>query len=421
MNNDQGQGTRLESLVRSCRMILKLARRPGGRRSDLLYYQMLAGYYDRLLKAKAEGKPVVAHTVFMPAEILYAMDIVPMHTEMTTWTMALMLGQQAGILAAGAELGLAPEICSAHRGLAGVFSLGALPRPDAIIWSNKVCDNTAKSGELLMELTGRPGFFLDHPFQRTPGEMAYLVGQLREMVEFLEQVSGRKMSWERLAEAVARMDRQMELYREISELRRAVPSPLHLQGFFSVLMMDYLYPGQPEATEYLEAVRSELAEMVRQGKGAVEQERFRLMTLFIPPMYRMGALERMMQGRGAVSVIEPFFSLWPEGKLDASAPLESIAVKSFMMPAMRMYGPLDERTVQDVSRAVKDYRVDGAIYYASAGCRQSCAVIKLFKDVLGRVDVPMLTLDCDVVDPTVVSEEETRDRLERFFELLEDR
>ena len=33
----------------------------------------------------------------------------------------------------------------------------------------------------------------------------------------------------------------------------------------------------------------------------------------------------------------------------------------------------------------------------------------------------MLTLDCDVVDPTITSEEEVRDKLERFFELLEDR
>jgi hypothetical protein len=45
----------------------------------------------------------------------------------------------------------------------------------------------------------------------------------------------------------------------------------------------------------------------------------------------------------------------------------------------------------------------------------------LFKDVLNELDVPMLTVDCDVVDPTITSQEEIRGKLEQFFELLEDR
>ena len=37
------------------------------------------------------------------------------------------------------------------------------------------------------------------------------------------------------------------------------------------------------------------------------------------------------------------------------------------------------------------------------------------------VDVPVLTVDCDIVDPTINSEEEIGEKLEQFFELLEDR
>jgi len=33
----------------------------------------------------------------------------------------------------------------------------------------------------------------------------------------------------------------------------------------------------------------------------------------------------------------------------------------------------------------------------------------------------VLTLDCDVVDQTATSEEEVKEKLEQFFELLEDR
>jgi len=61
------------------------------------------------------------------------------------------------------------------------------------------------------------------------------------------------------------------------------------------------------------------------------------------------------------------------------------------------------------------------VYYAHVGCRHTCATIKLFKDILNEIDVPVLTLDCDILDPTITSEEEMREKLERFYELLEDR
>jgi benzoyl-CoA reductase/2-hydroxyglutaryl-CoA dehydratase subunit BcrC/BadD/HgdB len=98
------------------------------------------------------------------------------------------------------------------------------------------------------------------------------------MINFLEEKSGRRMDWDRLAEIIARMDRQIELFREINELRKAVPTPFHFQGFLELLTTDYLFPGQPEAIDYLETLRDELVERVGEGKGVVANERFRLMT-----------------------------------------------------------------------------------------------------------------------------------------------
>ena len=194
---------KISGIIRASRLITRMNQaRPEAKKSEALYYQMLTNYYTRLLNAREEGNFVAAHTVFFPSEILYAMGIVPMHTEMTTWMMALFMAEQAELLAAGAELGLVSEICSPHRGLAGAFARGALPRPDAMLWSNLICDNTAKSGELLMELNDCPGFFLDHPFQDSEAEVKYLTEELRDMIDFLEEKSGRKMDGDKLAEAV---------------------------------------------------------------------------------------------------------------------------------------------------------------------------------------------------------------------------
>ena len=129
-----------------------------------------------------------------------------------------------------------------------------------------------------------------------------------------------------------------------------------------------------------------------------------------------------MQEYGAMSVVEPLFTRWAEGRLDPTKPLESVAKKLDLIPERRsMYGPLEERALKDIVDCAEQYKVDGAIYWAFMGCRHTCATVRLFKDILSEIDVPMLTVDCDIVDPTINSEEEVREKLEQFFELLEDR
>jgi benzoyl-CoA reductase/2-hydroxyglutaryl-CoA dehydratase subunit BcrC/BadD/HgdB len=413
----------IESLIRACRLVSRMNKnRPDAMKSEQLYYKMLETYFTNVLNARKNNGFVAAHTVFFPVEILYAMNIFPLHNEVTTWTSALLLGNQAEFLTGGAEAGLAAEICSPHRGLAGGYFRGLLPRPDVMLWSNLICDNTSKAGEYIMELTHCPGYFLDHPFGDSERERQYMVGELKDMIQFLEKTSGHKLDRDKLMQNVAEMDKQIKLQSEICELRKAVPSPFPSRRFLEFLTVDYMFASQPEETEYLTALRDELAEMVKQGKGAVNPERFRLMGFFIPPIYLIALFETLAQEYGAVSVAEPLFTYWKYSPLDPSRPLESIVKKSYMIPESRtMYGPLGQSTIQDIVDCAKNYKVDGAIYYAFIGCRHSCATIKLFKDVLNELDVPVLTLDCDIVDPTINSASEVRQKMEQFFELLEDR
>ncbi|MDD3512973.1 MAG: 2-hydroxyacyl-CoA dehydratase family protein, partial [Synergistaceae bacterium] len=265
---------KIDAIIRASRLILRMNEsQPSARKSDKLYYDMLVRYYTRIVDAPENGGFVAAHTVFFPIEILYALDIIPMHTETTSWMIAMFLGEYSDLTSAGPEQGLAQEICSPHRGLAGAFALGSIPRPDAMLWSNLVCDNTAKSGELLMEINKCPGFFIDHPFQQTEKEMAYLIEELGDMIRFLEHHSGRKMDYKRFSEVVANADKQIQLYREINELRKAVPSPFNPLGFLQLISVGYLFSGQPEATEYLQTLRDELDADVKMHKGAVAKER----------------------------------------------------------------------------------------------------------------------------------------------------
>jgi benzoyl-CoA reductase/2-hydroxyglutaryl-CoA dehydratase subunit BcrC/BadD/HgdB len=246
--------------------------------------------------------------------------------------------------------------------------------------------------------------------------------ELRSLIAFLEKTSSRKMDWDKLSQSVVEMDKQIKLQTEIAELRKARPSPMSSRRFLELLTIDYMFAGQPEATQYLTMLKAELAEKVSKGIGAVNPEKFRLMTLFIPPLHLLPFIDGLFAEFGAVSAVEPLFSFWKYDTLDPSKPLESVAKKSFMIPEARtMYGPLGDETRREITDRAREYQIDGAIYYAFIGCRHTCATIKMFKDLLNNMDVPVLTLDCDIADPTVNSQIEVRQKMEQFFELLEDR
>ena len=396
--------------------------RPEVPRSHSLYYQMLADYYTRVQKAQEEGDFVAAHTIFFPVEVLYAMDIVPLHTELTAWMTALFTGTPSDLLATSAEVGLAAEICSPYRVLTGALVKGVLPRPNTVLWTNLICDNAGKGGDIVMSLTGCSGFFVDCPFQKSDRENSYLKRELQDMITFLEKQSGHPMDWDKLGEKIAETEKQIELYREINGLRRTVPSPFPPQDFLKLFTVDCLLAGQPEVTQYLEQVRRELREKIDRQKGKPSPERFRIMNIMMPPVMRLELIENISAEFSAVSVTDPFFCEWGEGHLDPKKPLDSVIQKIALHPVMGMYGPLDEKVILErVISCVSEYKVDGAIYYAHIGCRQSASLIKLIKDRLNNAGIPVLILDSDIIDTTITPEEELQKKLRQFYELLEDR
>ncbi|OGO01643.1 MAG: hypothetical protein A2Y72_03105 [Chloroflexi bacterium RBG_13_53_26] len=415
--------TKLGEIIEVVDAVAQMQRQRHERQPDAINYEIVVGYFRRVQRAKEEGKLLVSHTPMIPPEIFYAMDIVPLQLEFAATVAAQIVKGVEDCFSAAAAFGLAPEICSAQRLIAGQAIQGWLPRPDALVWSNQVCDNTAKGSNLLAEVYDCPRFFLDRSYQYSERGVQYFTQQLQELICFLEDLTGRKMDWDRFAEVMERSRRLQELHREIRELRKAVPSPWRNLWFIHMMGTEMYMAGTAEAIAHLEAIRDAARQKVEEGKGYVQEEKFRLLTIFVPPACAW-ALMGWMQGKhGAVCVAEPYFSYRDGENIDPGKPLESLARKSFYCPICGpMHGPAEEGILRDAVRDAIDYRAEGAVCFASIGCRQTDACIRMLKDSLQeKAGIPTLVLDNDTYDPTYVPEDQLKDKLEEFFELLEER
>jgi benzoyl-CoA reductase/2-hydroxyglutaryl-CoA dehydratase subunit BcrC/BadD/HgdB len=386
------------------------------------YFQMLHDYYAALRDARQNGGFVVAHTIFFPVEIFNALDLIPMHLEFTGSLMSLFGIDCSDLLAEAAKIGLPSEVCSAHRVLGGALMKGALPLVNAVVSSNLVCDNSVKSGELTMKFNNCPGFVFDYPFNRSDIADKFIIQELQEVIKFLEQVSGHKMNWGKLSENIAQTNLQIDLIRRINNLCKSSPSPFLPQDFIKLLVVDYMGAGRPETTLYLQSLCQDLSAKVTSHTGFVNPERLRLMSTMLSPWYLQGEIDAILSEHSASIVCNPFISDWREElNLEPEKPLESLAKKLRICAPLRMYGAFDKRAIEPIISCVKEYKIDGAINFNHLGCRQMGPAFKIYKDILDELDVPTLNIDCDLVDPSITSADEMRQKMEPFFELIEDR
>lgn len=387
---------------------------------DELYYELLARYYGSALKAREQGKSLIAHTTRVPFEVFRAMDMVTLNLEGCAMV-AVPVGRSYEEIATIARgFGLPTEICANHKAQLAMFLKGWIPQPQALIWQREVCDSSNKDCETLKGIYGIPAFYLDRPYRNSDKEIAYYAQEIGEMVAFLEKLSGRPMDWERLRQVLRFTERMVELYRQVEELYRAVPCPASNRLAIQMQMINRFYEGTPEGVAFYELVLAELKDRV--AKGPHRPERFRLMSLFFPPAHSL-KLWDWLQGQGVSVVADPLMCHWGEWRAEPERPLESLARKVFAMPISRqMGGPVGEAMVPDVVDMAIQQRVDGAVYWAFIGCSQGCAAIRTIKDVLmEKAGIPTLSLDVDVLDASFSSMEELRDKLEGFLEVLAER
>lgn len=409
-------------MVEAMELIRRHRQRRPTTRSDELYYEMLVDYYRRPLTALEGGTPLVAQAAYVPTEILYAMDLVPFHLESFSVISPSVLRNFEELASAAKGFGFAPEICSAHRVQAAWFLQGWLPRPQAVVWSQQMCDSISHSGSLLREAYDLPGYFLDRPYRLGEREVEYYAQSLAEMVEFLERTTGRRLDMDNLCQALAHTYEIYRAQREMYALCRQVPCPMSNRLGDQVLSMtSWLYIGTQRGVDFARLALEEVRERV--GKGVVPRENYRLISLYPPPAFRWKLMDWMEREHGAIIVARPYCLHWGQWEPDYSRPLESLARRCFASPISRQFhAPLMDAMVPDAVEDAIAHHAQGGLFFAMINCRQGCAMVRPVKDALLReAGIPTVVVDIDVLDPSFVSDDDIKDKLEGFFEVLAER
>ena len=362
------------------------------------------------LRAYEPDRKVVYTAIYaLPMELLAAFEVAPFDFEIAS---SMIATTELGVptMKEAEHRGYAMDVCSFHRTALGASFNEYFPEPEILLTTSYYCDQKAKTNEILALLHGKESFLLSVPATVSKASVAYVERQLREVAARLGEITGQKLDEDRLKEAVRSSNRARKSHLEMLELLKHSPAPWGADQLIAFSINGPMFNG----TEIKERLNQAFLERIRKkvATGKVRPEKHRLYWFAWLPTYASNLFDTLREYDVAVPLCETFRVFWDE--IDEDRPFEGLALKCLKNPFV---GPVSRRT-RELDRIVEEYKLDGAILFATPACRQANAASRYLKDSLEKLGLPFLLLDMDISDPRGYSPEQVRTRLEGFIELL---
>jgi benzoyl-CoA reductase/2-hydroxyglutaryl-CoA dehydratase subunit BcrC/BadD/HgdB len=391
-------------------------------KSTARYLQLVAENIEQALHAKENGNFYAVHSAQFPIELLRPIGVMPLSSELYSTVVGIIGNGNAQFLSISDDIGFPGHISSYCRSFYGMVEVGAWPVPDFICYVSSPCDQAPKGHEMAAKQLGVSSFGLDRPYKMfTPQSMNYWLEQHHALIRFLEEKTGRKMNHDQLQEVVRLSYRATQVYLEINELRRAVPSPLPAEAAFAPMAVYRAWAGTQKCIDFLEQLRDELKGRVSQGLGAVPRERFRYTCPTSLPLFDVTIMTEMEKRHGAVNVMD-HLQWWREDGdwlLDLDDPIASLAYRSQFGADNSLYSSAMNHA-EEVRLAAFKCNADGVVYFNDFGCQHAAGGYRIFKDTVeGLLGLPWLTIDCDMLDKSFTSFNEVMSQLDTFFGQIE--
>jgi len=406
--------------------------------SQVKQKEMISANYDKI----TSGEYKVSST-FVPGnlnELLMCFDIANNLPEINAIQNG-MRKKAGGMIMEAERSGHSEDVCTYVKADIGQMAKGNIapngkpfPNPDVLLLSYTGCFTFMKWFELLREEYKCPTVMLQVPYDSAGGPTKnmrdYIVKQLKEdVIPTLEQVSGIKFDIDRLREylkASAKAEDDMVWMLEQSK-RKPSPIDCYFGGVYYMGPIITAFRGTEDAVEYYKLLRAEIEERIEKGLGAatpegdMAEEKYRLVVEGPPNWTSFRDFWKMFYEEGAVVVASSYTKVggvydYDGFRHDPDNPLESLADYCLGVYTNRN---LPTR-VDMLARNVEEYDADGLLINSIKSCNSFAAgQLMMMREVEKRTGKPGAFIETDLVDPRYFSAANVKNRLESYFQMID--
>jgi benzoyl-CoA reductase/2-hydroxyglutaryl-CoA dehydratase subunit BcrC/BadD/HgdB len=383
------------------------------------YFDEIADFVTRekeIRAAKEEGKKVIGYTcLFAPIELILAADAIPVRVN-SGWYDAAKLGDRV----------VPVEVCPMVRSTIGAKMIALSPYlelSDALI-SVLTCDGMTKLGEILSDY--KPVWAMTLPRAKDSEQSRRLWSEeIKAVKGQIEALTGNKISRKQLKPAIALTQKATKSFRRLQELRKG--SPVIMGRDAMLVNQTYMWDNIERWTEKTEALCDELEKRAGQKKWACPPDTPRVMVtgtpMIWPDNWKVPTLIEEANPQG-VLVADELCSgerlLYDPVGVDEwsmSDMLNAIAERYLMASTCPCFTSKDgnEDRINWMLNKIKEWKIQGVIYYVTRGCILYAMEYTRVKKVLDSIGVPVYYLDTEYTREDVG---QMKTRVEAFLEML---
>ncbi|BBO67418.1 2-hydroxyglutaryl-CoA dehydratase [Desulfosarcina alkanivorans] len=392
--------------------------------------KFMADYYYELDNAAKTGDRKIAWcTSVGPAEILRAMGFLVYFPE----THSAMLGSSrmaTDLIPKANAIGYSPDICSYLTADVGAYlekvsplskvfkGIEGPPRPDVLVFNTNQCRDVQDwfnfyGEEYDVPVVGVHSYVGVQEVEES--HVKSIARQMEEMIPALERVSGGKFDLERLKDAVRLSRECSDLWKEVLDTAAARPSPLTFFDGTTLMGAAVVGRGTQEANDCYRTLLAELNQRIADKEGAIENERFRIYWDGMPVWGRLSAHAKLFASLGTNVLASTYCNSWIFSALDPDDPFNSMARAYTELFIVRADAP-KEAYIRDM---LDFFKVDGIIYHDAKTCpNNSNCRYGMPQRIERQTGIPSLTINGDLNDLRLISDEQTKTNVEAFVEQL---
>ena len=374
----------------------------------------LKEYFLELAHAKENGKKLILVTGAFPMELVYACDCIPVCGDLLV---TQMVEDQEAVaeFAKKTEIKINPQLCGYSKALLGSVVFTSEEKPVGYITASYPCNSHVNCSNTVCSLLGVPYFNFDMPKRKSQATIEFLATQLPALVEFIEQVSGNKMDFEKLRELMAVSNKSNALYREYQELRLSRPCPMSSRDIF---LSELLY-GLSSKESTVSYLKNEIA--FCKSLTPTKEEKHRLFLMHNMPYRSIEIMDWLEEKYDTYTVIDGFVDLShiyrPFSNQDEM--YMSLAEKMFGAPPQHSSVAYLDELLEFVDLAMDKYGADVPIYLGNAGCRHSWSVTKVLSDTIqAKYGIYPLLIDINNVDYRYKGMDEIKSAISEYMETV---
>ena len=369
----------------------------------------------KLLDAYRFPKKTIWITLFVPSELLYAMNLNSFCLEVSASLFSKIGQSQNAILEADSH-GIPNDGCTFHRAALGYVFKNFYPKTNFLATTTTLCDSNPKTIGISQSVVGGKSSVIDVPYDLNDESVTFLASQLKDFTKELEMAYGITMDENAFKETIKCANRTREKMIEVNELRIDPHSPLEGSNALGLIVPSHLLCGSKEGEMFYNMLATDLKEGIKESRRCGEQhrdEKLRILWLELKPYFENSLMADMEEKLGIKIVFEEINHVFWE-EMDPETPYESLARKII---SNHNNGPLANR-MKVLNMLADKYDIDGVMMFASWGCRRNGAAIPAIKEEFSKREIPSLILHGDCIDDSTYTEGQFSTRIEGFVEML---